>query len=68
MSPIVIKPGHGLKVVATRDFVDSEGTEHRTGQMWMITKIGAYLLGVFEELVERVEPHTITENISLHMK
>ena len=68
VSPLVIKPAHGLKVVATRDFVDTDGTERKTGQMWMITKIGAYLLGVFENLVERVEPHAITDNISLHMK
>ena len=64
----MINPGHGIKVVATRDFVDCNGTERKTGQMWMVTKIGAHLLGVFENLVERVEPHTITDNISLHMR
>ncbi|KAI6655628.1 Major vault protein alpha-like [Oopsacas minuta] len=68
VSPIVIKPDHGLKVVATRDFVDEEGVDRLTGHMWMVTKTGAYLLGVFENLVERIEPHTITENNCLHMK
>ena len=68
MNPTVIKPGHGLKVAANRDFVDDDGLERKTGEKWMVTRAGAYLVGVHEEVIEEAAPHTITENIALHMR
>ena len=50
---IVIKPNEAIKLRATRETVDRNGKMRVAGEEWMVKKNGAYLPGVYEEVVEK---------------
>jgi len=64
---IIIKPNTAIKLRATRETTDRDGIERVAGEEWMVKKNGAYLPGVYEELVETCEAYFITDKIAIHV-
>ncbi|XP_039272615.2 major vault protein-like [Styela clava] len=64
----VIRKNQAIKLRARKETVDRDGTERVTGEEWIIKKVGAYLPGTYEEVVELVEAYVLTEKKALHMK
>ncbi|GFO34278.1 major vault protein [Plakobranchus ocellatus] len=68
ISPTIIKSGQVIKIRATQDTVDTNGRDRVTGEEWLVKKPGAYLPGVFEEVVHVDSSYTITPHTALHLK
>lgn len=64
----VIRKNQAVKLRARKETVDRDGKERVTGEEWIIKKVGAYLPGTYEEVVEIVEAYVLTEKKALHMK
>jgi len=64
---IIIKPNTAIKLRAIRETTDRDGVERVAGEEWMVKKNGAYLPGVYEELVETCEAYYITDKIAIHV-
>ena len=43
---------------------DRDGNPRVTGEEWLVKKIGAYLPGAYEEVVELVDAYVLTEKVS----
>jgi major vault protein len=67
VSPIIVEPGHAVRVKARQDLTDSNGRDRCTGEEWLVREIGAYLPGVYEEVVEEVEAYTLTPKETLQL-
>ena len=68
VSPQVIGNGCALHMRAQRDLVDKSGVSRVTGEEWLVRKEGAYLPGVYEEVVSLQEGQDIFMDTALHMK
>jgi len=64
----IIKPNTALKVRARKACKDSLGADRKAGEEWLIKQIGAYLPGIDEEIIERVNAITLTEKKALHLR
>eukprot|EP00117_Sycon_ciliatum_P000910 scpid34518/ scgid6797/ Major vault protein len=64
----VILPNQALKLRARKETKDREGTERVTGEEWLVKKVGAYLPGAYEEVVDVCNAHVLTEKKALHMR
>ena len=42
---------------------DRDGNPRVTGEEWLVKKIGAYLPGAYEEVVELVDAYVLTEKV-----
>ena len=56
----VIGANQALRLRALQDTKDTEGTERKAGDEWLVNKKGAYIPGVDEQVVALVEPITLT--------
>eukprot|EP00092_Neocalanus_flemingeri_P005149 GFUD01005538.1.p1 GENE.GFUD01005538.1~~GFUD01005538.1.p1 ORF type:complete len:863 (-),score=254.03 GFUD01005538.1:183-2771(-) len=65
---IVIKPNEALKLKAIRETVDRNGKNRVAGEEWMVKRNGAYLPGVYEEVVERSRAYVLTEKAAVHIR
>jgi len=65
---IVVKPNEALKLRATRETVDRNGKNRVAGEEWMVKRNGAYLPGVYEEVVERSKAYILTEKAAVHIR
>jgi len=63
----VIKPNQAIKLRARKETSDRQGNARVTGEEWVVKKNGAYLPGAYEEVVEIVNAHVLTEKVALHM-
>jgi len=63
----LIKPNTALKLRATRDTVDRNGTARVAGEEWMQRKNGAYLPGVYEEIVSNFSASFLTDKRAVHV-
>lgn len=63
----VIKPSQALKLRARRETTDRTGRQRVTGEEWLVSKVGAYLPGAYEEVVEVVTAYVLTEKNALHV-
>jgi len=63
----IIRENQALRLVATQDTVDRNGNERKAGEEWLVTKPGAYLPGVFEQVVDIVNCITLTETVACHI-
>jgi len=63
----VIKPNEALKLRAKKEFVDSTEVARRTGEEWLVRKVGAYMPNVNEEIVQTVAAIILTEKKALHL-
>ena len=43
---------------------DRDGNPRVTGEEWLVKKVGAYLPGAYEEVVELVDAYVLTEKVS----
>ena len=59
----VIKPNQAIKLRAGKESLDREGTPRVTGEEWLVKKIGAYLPGAYEEVVDVVDAFVLTEKV-----
>eukprot|EP00163_Fabomonas_tropica_P033313 TRINITY_DN868_c0_g3_i1.p1 TRINITY_DN868_c0_g3~~TRINITY_DN868_c0_g3_i1.p1 ORF type:complete len:849 (-),score=328.79 TRINITY_DN868_c0_g3_i1:60-2606(-) len=64
----VIKPNEALKVRANQATIDRHGNERKAGEEWLVRDDGAYLPGVHEVIVEKVEAYILTERTALHIR
>jgi len=65
---VVISHQQALRLKAKADLVDKDGTARVTGEEYLYRKWGSYLPGVFEEVIQIVDGHTLTLNNALHLK
>eukprot|EP00794_Sanderia_malayensis_P013890 gene13890-15338_t len=63
----VIKPNQAIKLRARRETKDRDDVLRVTGEEWLVKKIGAYLPGAYEEVVDVVDAIVLTEKKALHM-
>ncbi|KAG8190032.1 hypothetical protein JTE90_000127 [Oedothorax gibbosus] len=68
ISAIVININQALKLRATSETKDREGKQRVTGEEWIIKKTGAYLPGVYEEIIDVVSAHILTDKEAVHVK
>ncbi|GFR87232.1 major vault protein-like [Elysia marginata] len=68
ITPTVIKAGQVIQLRATQDTIDTNGRFRVTGEEWLVKKPGAYLPGVFEEVISVDKSYTITPHTALHLK
>ena len=63
----VVFANEALKMKACRNTVDRDGVERVAGEEWMVRKIGPYLPGVHELVVEKVKATVLTDNTAVHV-
>ena len=66
--PQTIGRDQALKVKALRDTKDYQGNDRKDGEEWLVTKRGFYIHSINEEVIEKVNPITITETQCIHMQ
>ncbi|KAF6041169.1 MVP [Bugula neritina] len=64
----IIKPNQAIKLQARKECVDRDGKQRVTGEEWLVERVGAYLPGVYEEVVDIVNAYVLTEKVALHMR
>uniref|UniRef100_A0A646QDD3 Major vault protein n=1 Tax=Hemiscolopendra marginata TaxID=943146 RepID=A0A646QDD3_9MYRI len=64
----LIKPNQALKLRARLDTIDRDGKQRVTGEEWLVKRVGAYLPGVYEEVVDVVDAYVLTEKTALHVR
>jgi len=64
---IIIKPNTAVKLRATRETLDRNGKQRVAGEEWMLKKNGAYLPGVYEEVVESINAIYLTDKLAVHV-
>jgi len=67
VSPTIILKNSALHLKAKIDLVDKNGNHRVTGEEWMVRKLGAYLPGVYEEIMSVVQSYVLTQNNGLYM-
>jgi len=66
-SATIIKPNTAIKLRATRETIDRNGKNRVAGEEWMLKKNGAYLPGVYEEVVESCQALFLTDKVAVHV-
>jgi major vault protein len=64
----IIMPNQALKLRAVKETKDRKGTDRVTGEEWLVKDVGAYLPGVFEEVLDIISAYTLTDKIALHLR
>ena len=64
---LVIKPNSALKLRATRETVDRTGVARVAGEEWMERRNGAYLPGVYEEVVATFNAVFLNDKTAVHV-
>ncbi|XP_072164009.1 major vault protein [Diadema setosum] len=64
----IIRPNQAIKLRARKETKDREGNPRVTGEEWQVKKIGAYLPGAYEEVVDTVNAYVLTEKNALHVR
>ena len=64
---LVIKPNSALKLRAIRETVDRSGLARVAGEEWMERRNGAYLPGVYEEVVATFNATFLTDTKAVHV-
>lgn len=68
ISAIIVKPNQALKLRALLSTCDKEGHNRMAGEEWLVKSVGSYILGAYEELVEVVSAHILTNISAIHIK
>ncbi len=50
INPEIVTPNHALRLRARQEMTDKDGVPRCTGEEWLVRDIGAYVLGVYEEV------------------
>ncbi|XP_063286913.1 major vault protein [Pelobates fuscus] len=64
----VIRHNQAIRLRARKECLDREGQARVTGEEWLVKKVGAYLPGVFEEVVDIVDAFVLTDKKALHIR
>jgi major vault protein len=64
----IIRPNQALRLRALESLVDSNGVKRVTGEEWLISKVGAYLPQVYEEIQDTVDAYVLTAETALHVR
>ncbi|XP_077995303.1 major vault protein-like [Glandiceps talaboti] len=64
----VIRPNQSIKLRARKETLDRDGTPRVTGEEWLVRKVGAYLPGAYEEVVDVVDAYVLTDKKALHLR
>uniref|UniRef100_A0A8C6XDX1 Major vault protein n=1 Tax=Naja naja TaxID=35670 RepID=A0A8C6XDX1_NAJNA len=64
----IIRPNQAIKLQARKECEDRDGNKRVTGEEWMVKKVGAYLPGVFEEVIGIFDAVILTEKKALHLR
>jgi major vault protein len=64
----IVGPNQALRLRATKETTDREGKARVTGEEWLMKSTGAYLPGVYEQIVDLVDSYVLTEKLSLHLR
>jgi len=57
-----------LKLRARKQCNDHEGKRRDAGEEWLVRKVGAYLPGVDEEIVETIAARVLTDKKAFHIR
>lgn len=60
-------PHTALKIRANQDCKDREGKSRVYGEVWLVSKPGAYLVGAHEEIVGTMTAHQLNNKLALHV-
>ena len=64
MKATVIRPNQALLLRARKNCVDHKGNERVTGEEWLVKETGAYLPNAYEEVINVIDAHVLTEKVS----
>ena len=64
----IIKPNCALRVRARKEMADRDGNKRVTGEEWLVVKVGAYLPGAYEEVIDVVQAFVLTDKNALHLR
>ncbi len=59
----VIKPNQAIKLRARKETTDRDGIPRVTGEEWLVKKVGAYLPGAYEEVVDVADAYVLTDKV-----
>lgn len=59
----VIKPNQAIKLRARKECIARDNSARVTGEEWLVKKVGAYLPGPYEEVVDIVNAYVLTEKV-----
>ncbi|XP_020616709.1 major vault protein-like isoform X1 [Orbicella faveolata] len=64
----IIQPNQAIRLRARKETKDRDGNIRVAGEEWLVKKIGAYLPGAYEEVVDVVDAYVLTEKKALHLR
>ncbi|KAL6102367.1 mvp [Pungitius sinensis] len=64
----VIRENQAIRLRARKEGVDREGVHRVTGEEWLVSKVGAYLPGAHEEVLDIVNAFILTDKKALHVR
>jgi len=64
----IIKPNQALRVRARKETEGRDGSKRVTGEEWLITRVGAYLPGAYEEVLDIVNAIVLTDKVAIHLR
>ncbi|XP_029015799.1 major vault protein isoform X2 [Betta splendens] len=64
----VITENQAIRLRARKEGVDRGGVHRVTGEEWMVSKVGAYLPGAHEEVLDIVNAFILTDKKALHVR
>ncbi|XP_042742791.1 major vault protein isoform X1 [Lagopus leucura] len=64
----VIRHNQAIRLRARKECLDRQGTRRVTGEEWLVKRVGAYLPGVYEEVVDVVDAYVLTDKKALHLR
>ncbi|NXA30399.1 MVP protein, partial [Ibidorhyncha struthersii] len=64
----VIGHNQAIRLRARKECLDRYGTRRVTGEEWLVKQVGAYLPGVYEEVMDIVDAYILTDKKALHLR
>ncbi|KAG1967601.1 major vault protein isoform X3 [Pimephales promelas] len=64
----VIRENQAIRLRARKEGLDRSGVQRVTGEEWQVSKVGAYLPGAHEEVVDIVNAFILTDKKALHVR
>ncbi|KAL0993658.1 hypothetical protein UPYG_G00111190 [Umbra pygmaea] len=64
----VIRENQAIRLRARKEGVDRSGVRRVTGEEWQVSKVGAYLPGAHEEVLDIVNAFILTDKKALHVR
>ncbi|KAM4530459.1 major vault protein isoform 1-T3 [Odontesthes bonariensis] len=64
----VIRENQAIRLRARKEGKDRSGVQRVTGEEWLVSKVGAYLPGAHEEVIDVVNAFILTDKKALHVR